>query len=235
VLAKRKVVPLHQFTGSWPANSIAITFDDGYMDNYAVAKPMLEQYKLPATFFITTGQIEYRAPFWWDELAHLVSDQQLYMQHWHRLFPLPYDQLQQELAALRPTNGTINDPQITLCMTRTQLQELASNTLFELGVHTVTHPALAHQSPATQMAEINMAKDWLQRQTGRTPRLLAYPYGNYDETTINIASGQRFDGAFTTDPQVITQSSEKYRLGRFQVKDWDGKEFAERLEQWFKT
>ena len=53
-------------------NSIAITFDDGYADNFAIAKPLLEKYNLPATFFITTANIGKKAEFWWDELENAI-------------------------------------------------------------------------------------------------------------------------------------------------------------------
>lgn len=48
--------------------SIVITFDDGYGDNYRVAKPLLARYGLPATFFIPTGNMGQPSEFWWDEL-----------------------------------------------------------------------------------------------------------------------------------------------------------------------
>lgn len=52
--------------------SIAITFDDGYLDNYLAARPLLARYQLPATFFIVSGQVGLAQEFWWDELAGLL-------------------------------------------------------------------------------------------------------------------------------------------------------------------
>jgi len=61
--------------------SVVITFDDGYVDNYIVAKPLLEKYKLPATFFITTGNLGNTKAFWSDELQFIFLT-------WPRLPPL---------------------------------------------------------------------------------------------------------------------------------------------------
>jgi peptidoglycan/xylan/chitin deacetylase (PgdA/CDA1 family) len=52
--------------------SIAISFDDGYTDNYFTAKRLLEKYDLPATFFITSKNIDSKNEFWWDELARIL-------------------------------------------------------------------------------------------------------------------------------------------------------------------
>lgn len=74
---KYKVVSLETLiegveNGRIADKSIAITFDDGYLDNYLVAKPLLEKYQLPATFFICSGNIESNRKFWWDELEQLI-------------------------------------------------------------------------------------------------------------------------------------------------------------------
>ncbi|MDP2896313.1 MAG: polysaccharide deacetylase family protein [bacterium] len=47
-----------------PKNAVAITLDDGYLDNYLNAYPILRSQKLPATFFLTTGFIGCRRPAW---------------------------------------------------------------------------------------------------------------------------------------------------------------------------
>ena len=57
-----------------PPRSVAVTFDDGYLDNLDVAKPLLEKYDIPATVFICTGYMG--KEFWWDELGRLVTGSQ---------------------------------------------------------------------------------------------------------------------------------------------------------------
>jgi len=76
-LKKRcNVVPLQYLAdqinaGKLKKDCIAITFDDGYIDNFTAAKALLEKYNLPATFFITSGQIAADREFWWDELERI--------------------------------------------------------------------------------------------------------------------------------------------------------------------
>ncbi|MCG3110742.1 MAG: polysaccharide deacetylase family protein [Candidatus Manganitrophus sp. SB1] len=48
-------------------NTVAITFDDGYKDNFLNAAPILKKYALPATFFVTSGYIDTERVFPWDE------------------------------------------------------------------------------------------------------------------------------------------------------------------------
>ena len=62
--------------GKIPRRSVVITFDDGYLDNLQIAKPLLLRYGIPATFFISTGYLA-QSPggareFWWDELERIL-------------------------------------------------------------------------------------------------------------------------------------------------------------------
>ena len=73
VLRKYRVISVAEMSDSLEKNSIisgsvAITFDDGYEDNLLHARPLLEEYNLPATFFIATGYLGGKKMFWWDEL-----------------------------------------------------------------------------------------------------------------------------------------------------------------------
>jgi peptidoglycan/xylan/chitin deacetylase (PgdA/CDA1 family) len=51
---------------------LAITFDDGYLDNYDIAAPILKRLNLPATFFVTTRFIGSEIVPWWDQEIGMV-------------------------------------------------------------------------------------------------------------------------------------------------------------------
>lgn len=51
-----------------------VTFDDGHLSSYRYALPLLEQARVPATFFVTAGWIGQRADFMtWEHLREAVS------------------------------------------------------------------------------------------------------------------------------------------------------------------
>ena len=60
-------IPLRQLVkglkeGDIPKRGVVVTFDDGYADNLENAKPLLERFGIPATFFISAGAIGQASP-----------------------------------------------------------------------------------------------------------------------------------------------------------------------------
>lgn len=56
--------------GVLPRNPVAVTFDDGYVDNLHEALPLLDRFGVPATVFLATGYLG-RA-YWWDDVQRLL-------------------------------------------------------------------------------------------------------------------------------------------------------------------
>lgn len=265
-------------------NTVAITFDDGYADNFLVAKPILDQYNVPATFFVTSQTIGKAEEFWWDELEYiflfadhlpatfshriadssvalaLVGEEQLtptlrqkhqswdaciegapslraslFLEVWRLLRPLPYPEQQEYLRHIRKWAGLEPSARTNYrAMSVSELQELSHSPLHSIGIHTLTHPALAFHSADFQRQELLGNKHLLEQQTGRKPNMVAYPYGNYNPDTLTIAAEVKFSACFTTEETSVTSKSDKYRLGRFQVKNSQLSPFAQQLRKWQK-
>ncbi|HYR51629.1 MAG TPA: glycosyltransferase [Candidatus Dormibacteraeota bacterium] len=59
-----------------PPRAVAVTFDDGYRDNFEVAFPVLKRYGVSATFFVVTRALDGRIRLLWDEVLTRVRDLQ---------------------------------------------------------------------------------------------------------------------------------------------------------------
>lgn len=57
-----------------PRKTVAITFDDGYADNYTNAFPVLKDKKLSATIFLATDYIETNKLLWWDKVWQILKN-----------------------------------------------------------------------------------------------------------------------------------------------------------------
>lgn len=57
-----------------PMENVAVlTFDDGYLNNFTQALPVLEELGIPGIFYIATGVVESRTPFWFDRLDYVLQ------------------------------------------------------------------------------------------------------------------------------------------------------------------
>lgn len=75
VVPLTRIVDALQYGEKLPPKTVALTFDDGYKDNYTVAYPILKQYNFPATLFIYPNYISNGgAALKWDQLKEMSTD-----------------------------------------------------------------------------------------------------------------------------------------------------------------
>ncbi|MCW8091295.1 polysaccharide deacetylase family protein [Alteromonas sp. ASW11-130] len=77
-----------------PSLAIAITFDDGWLDNYEFAFPVLKEFGFTSTLYVVTDYLGKPAPFWPNKILRLLLDQNVTVnEDWNALLrlsgPLP--------------------------------------------------------------------------------------------------------------------------------------------------
>lgn len=68
ILSLKEIIFRIENNQNLPRNSCAITFDDGFENNYSVAAPILDELKIPTTFFFSSDFIENNNMSWIDKI-----------------------------------------------------------------------------------------------------------------------------------------------------------------------
>ena len=229
--------------GSLPSRALAITFDDGYADNYTDAFPILRDLSLPATVFLTTGPVETGQSLWFDRVLRafersprervalpggemsqdLEDDDQRGREAIRALYALMRLSDQERLAAVdrlvRDLGGEDGSPP-TPMLSWDQVREMARAGI-TFGAHTVTHPILSRLSLSDAKAEIVESKRRIEEETGLPVTLFAYPVGrrsDYSPEVIRAVADAGFRAAFTTTPGANARGDDRFLLRR--VKPW---------------
>ncbi len=187
-----------------PPNAVAITFDDGYLDNYEVALPILKRHDAKAIFFLATGCIGERRMYFWDRVAYIVKRSG--RSHVRLSYPFVVDisfskkklALEQLLRIVK-THPALNLERFLdelghaadvawsrhlersfaerLLMTWDHARELKRAGM-DVQSHTRSHRVLDTLPPADLLDELAGSRADLAREVGEAPRAIAYPVGN---------------------------------------------------------
>jgi peptidoglycan/xylan/chitin deacetylase (PgdA/CDA1 family) len=210
-----------QVEGLAPGRKYAmLTFDDGYYNN-VLALPVLEEFGVPAAFFIASGNVLERKAFWWDaisrELVRAGIGRRAVQAELARLkqcSPAAIDAAVQSrfgAAALRPV-GDADRP-----FTPAELSDFAGHRHVHIGNHTADHAILTRCSPDEMRSQIERAQQDLRALTGRTPLAIAYPNGNHSPDVVDAARAAGLRVGLTVHPSKnrAGNAAAMMRLGRF--------------------
>lgn len=242
--------------------TIAITFDDGYKDNYTTAYPILIKHQIPATFFISSAYIENQEEFWWDKLTRLIFIESklperlelktidkhwdiqqdnfdekarldFFFDVWWSLLQVHPELREKGLSEIEVWSNHEKELKADhLPMSKIELMEMGQHPLISIEAHTNTHAALGYLNKDNQREEIQRGKLWLEKILNKPITGFSYPNGSYNEDTISLMEENGFEYACTTEEHRNSRYISDYKLPRFQVYNWDKKEFTNKLEQW---
>lgn len=209
-----------------PRGSVAITFDDGYLDTLEVAAPVLDSLGLPAVVFLPTEYIETGENQWLDALWNIFRTARRGVMTLDGQWVNLRDASQKERARvalqarlLKATPGKrramlavlaadLGSDQTTprLTMRWEEVRYLMSRyPRLIVGAHSRGHTDLAALPPALCVEEVTACRDDIRVATGRRPAYLSYPYNRTSIVARAAVVAAGFDAAFSEADAFLVQ------------------------------
>ncbi|MDZ7759334.1 MAG: polysaccharide deacetylase family protein [Desulfovermiculus sp.] len=199
-----------------------ITFDDGWLDTYTQAYPVLQEFDVPASIFLATGLIGTKRLFWPEEFAAYLQSTELrdLARHKSRMIDevlsrasdmskdelldgcisalktLPVEEREELLTHLQGMSKS--DPPGRMLLDWDEVREMQDSGLVSFGAHTADHVILDQVSLEQAEEEIVQSKLDMQEHLGGRPEVFAYPNGNYNADIQGLLEKHGFLAAVTT-------------------------------------
>jgi peptidoglycan/xylan/chitin deacetylase (PgdA/CDA1 family) len=203
-----------------------LSFDDGWLDFYTHAWPVLKEEGVPAVVYLPTNLIGTEKNFWTDRLAwileksgantfvehlgdkvkresfdRIISSQRQLAQAIELLKAYPYQQIEDLLDTCEKKIGITQDLQDRTFMNWEEVRELFDTGMISFGSHTVNHAILTILSTDEVQAELALSrKKLLSERVVKDDISFCYPNGNYTSKIATLVSKSGFASAMTCDP-----------------------------------
>jgi peptidoglycan/xylan/chitin deacetylase (PgdA/CDA1 family) len=223
---------------------VLITFDDGYLDNYELAHPILRSHGVQGVFFLVTSMVGSNRIPWWDKVSYMMKTgrKRRFSLHYPANLEVDVDRIgmAESLRSVlrlykRPEN---TDPARFMREAAEAIQGEEPPTTVRrflnwdearqmsregaaIGSHTHSHNLLSHLGPDRQYEELAKSRAILKEQLGVVADTIAYPVGKKDaftDETKRIARevGYRAGFSFYGGANLPGQTS-PYDVRRFDI------------------
>lgn len=221
----------------WP---VAVTFDDGYADNFEVATPILNHYGIPAAFYVTTRCIDKNQLPWIARLrrAFRTTARQSWNAPHGCILSLANRDLRETARIVaseccarlageeqeQTAKGIESALDIDLAsqgdcrmLSWDQLRRMVHSGHI-VGSHTVSHPNLAHVGGAELLAELVESKGRLEHELGVPVVHFAYPNPiltpHWTKRTVFAIRQADYRTAVIATPGIVRQTDDSLCLPR---------------------
>lgn len=215
---------------------IAMTFDDGYADNFSVAAPIMNAHGLPATFFVVAGLIGTAGELWYDVAARRwlaatpsalvdgvrsigapvswTTDTKPSLSTWMAFLKrLPPDRRAEIIDTLSDPGRHATRQQYDRLMTPEELRSLRADG-HEIGSHTLTHPLLPQLSDAMLQHELVTSRLLIEGWLNEPVLGFCYPNGDHDDRVVSATARAGYTYACLTRAGDNRRGLDRFRIRR---------------------
>jgi peptidoglycan/xylan/chitin deacetylase (PgdA/CDA1 family) len=206
-------------------NYIMLTFDDGYYNNRFVL-PVLNEYNIPAVFFISANHVKYNKSFWWDALYRgRIKEGAAIKKITEEIEQLKIKKNGEiETYLTREFGEKWSEPKsdIDRPFNLSELKDFSQERHVFLGNHTNDHALLTNYTSDEIMSQIIGAQDTIFKATGIMPSIISYPSGKYSEKIIRESKNAGLRIGLTIDAKknylpIEDNGTSLMMLGRFSM------------------
>jgi peptidoglycan/xylan/chitin deacetylase (PgdA/CDA1 family) len=215
--------------GTWEdsVRYCVITFDDGWIDNYQYAYPLLRAYHAPAAIFLPTEFIGSNKWLWWDRLGYLLTrtrtaqtkslpdDLDSVIERAKRIPDEAREAIIDDIATLIDARP----PHVRRFINWDEAREMSQSGI-SFGSHTATHAILTGLEPAALERELRRPLETLRAERVNSAPVLCYPNGNHSSFVVRSARAAGYIAAITTTAGAESATpADLFRLRRVGVHD----------------
>jgi peptidoglycan/xylan/chitin deacetylase (PgdA/CDA1 family) len=242
---------------SLPPRAVAVTFDDGYKDNFRIAAPILNRFGIPGTFYLLVDAVDRSKAPWYCLLRYAFMTART--PQWRNVATGIVHELQdsdaREAAFMAATEIGAKSSAASreeLLQSVTHLLEPGSfpgerdlmmtwddaRTLVKsghiVGSHTMTHPNLAQIPPAEARTELADSKLKLEKELVTPVKHFCYPHPalnpQWNETTLKFTHELGYTTAVTTTASAVRSDARPLAIPRTYIPR-DESDFLWHIEQ----
>ena len=224
-----------------PSRPIVVTFDDGYADNYHVAKRVLDQVGVPAAFYVAVDCIDRQTLPWPIQLrsAFLTANTASWQEPSGTVWPLKgrerrllaFDQASKYCAKLcgdlqksfldsvrRDLQAQPSAPaSFPAMMSWDEIRAMVRGGHI-VGSHTMTHPNMAYITAAEAETEFSESKRRLEQELGGPIVHFSYPcpalQPHWVDQTVNLSRKAGYVTSVTTNGGLVKKGYDPLKLRR---------------------
>lgn len=212
-----------------PKRAVAITFDDGFLDNFEIAAPILEENGLRGTFYLATSATDGR-PLWFVRMRYWTKQAKIERPQFLEASARCATSIEVDRENFMATLEYANTVKDSFSMSWAQARELIKRG-HTIGSHTVNHPNMTKVPLEEARKELEESKQRLEAQLGQPIHHFCYPNPilspNWNEQTIEASKHAGYKTGVTSSSGFVMRGTapmnlpRHYVAGAFQQFVWD--------------